>query len=143
MNKLSLIIFFLFISFSFNILNAQTSNHPTVDKLEVSYRETDIATVDTFKMVTFQSVITLKIGVDVSAIHYKIINESNNTIVYQVDYSFNSPIITNPEGIVLFRKDANVLYIMSANEISMNTYLYQITTEDSQGIVSETYSDFK
>jgi hypothetical protein len=122
---------------------AQSLNHPTIDKLEVSYKLPDVSTNDSITMVRSQNVLTLKANVDVSVIYFKILNESNNTIVYQVDYLANSSAITSPEGIVLFRKEANIIYIKSANEIPLNIYLYQITTEDSQGIVSEVYTDIK
>lgn len=135
------VVFFCFVLILSNIIIV-AQNHPTIDKLEVSYKESSVL-IDTINMVRSQSVLTLKANTDVSVIHFKIINESNNTTAYQVDYLGNSPAITNPEGIVLFKKEANLIYIKSAIEIPLNAYLYQITTEDSQGIVSEIYSDFK
>lgn len=122
-------------------LFSQNNAHPTIDKLEVSYKIAD--GIDTINMVRSQSEILLKSNADVTVLHFKIMNEANNSIVYQVDYSMSSPAITNAEGIVLFRKEANLIFIKSATLIPLIGYLYQITTEDSQGIVSEIYSDFK
>lgn len=135
---------FICITLFFLYLNtqAQTINHSTINQLEVSYKDSDIIIEDTIKMVRSQSSITLKSDTNLTAIHFKIIKESNNSVIYQVDYLMSSPTVTNPNGVVLFKKEGNVIYINSSFEIPLNLYQYQITTENSQGILSEPFTEF-
>lgn len=127
-----------FLCLCFNI-QAQNTEHLTIDKLEVSYKEPDIMAMDTIKMVRSQSIITLKSDTNVAVIHFKIIKETDNSVMYQVDYLMNSATITNTEGIIVFKKEGNIIYINSSSQIPLNMYLYQITTEDAQGNISEPF----
>ena len=129
-------LFILFFSSSFF---AQTAEHSTIARLEVSYKEPDITMMDTLKLVRAQSVITLKSDVNVTTIHLKIIKELDNSVIYQVDQLVNSSTITNPEGIILFKREGNVIYINSPSMMPLNLYQYYITTEDAQGQLSEPF----
>lgn len=129
-----------FLCLCFNI-QAQYTEHSSIDKLEVSYKEPDIMVMDTIKMVRSQSVITLKSDTNVSVIHFKIIKETDNSVMYQVDYLTNSATITNTEGVIVFKKEGNIIYINSSIEVPLNIYKYQIITENSAGILSEPFTE--
>ena len=129
-----------FLSLYFNI-QAQSTDHSTIARLEVSYKEPDITMMDTLKLVRAQSVITLKSDVNVTTIHLKIIKELDNSVIYQVDQLVNSSTITKPDGTILFKKEGNTIYINSSSLIPLNLYQYQITTEDVQGTLSDIFTE--
>lgn len=136
-------LFLLSLVFFSTFLLAQNTTHPTIESLEVSYKDPEQILVDSLRLIRSQSVIKLKDETNITILHFKIINESDNNIVYQVDYNLNSPVIANEEGVILFKKDGNLCHVSSWPEMPLKLYLYQITTENSQGEISEVYSDFK
>ena len=133
-------LFFLFLLFGLNSI-AQNTNHTTVKNLEVFYRDSDNLNLDTIKLVKVNAIVTLNNSSDISQISYKIINGSN--VIYQVEYLINTSPIINAEGQLLFKKEGDMVFINTPNEIPLNGYTIEITTKNALGEISETYSDLK
>lgn len=129
---------------SFKTIIAQNPVHSTIEKLEVVYREsekTDTTLFSNDKKVVTVIVINLKDQAQVSKIHLKVIKEIDNSIMYQEDYMMTSDSVVASNGDILFLKNGNVVNITSANAFVFGLYLYEITTEDNQGILSEVFSE--
>jgi len=124
-----------------NGISQETSNTSAIQKLEVSYKEPDLPTMDSVKMVRMQSVITFENDSSIKKIHLKIVNPENSNIIYQVDYDLDSQVIKNEDNIILFKRESKICYINSSPLIPLELYQYQITTENSQGILSEVFAE--
>lgn len=137
-----IVILFAFFTLLSCVVSGQNFNHPTINNLDVSYKESSVQT-DTVKKVMLKSIVSLKSSSSVSIIHFKVIETSDNSVIYHVNYAVNSNTITSSDGIVLFKKDGENYFINAASEILLKSYLFEITTEDAQGNLSEVYSVIK
>ena len=137
---MKLILFFLLTGFS---VAAQVTNHPTINQLDVSYKEPTTPVADTLHLVRSQCTITLKADSNVTALHLKILREIDNSLLYEVNYNVFSAPVSDSDNILLFKKEGMVCYIASATMIPLSAYRYEITTEDAAGNISEVYTDIK
>jgi hypothetical protein len=137
---MKLTLFFLLTCFG---VMSQTINHPTIAKFDVVYKESSTSQIDTIKTVRIHAFVTLTNEASVSDIYFKVRDNLNNSIVYEVTYPINSSIITNEEGIVIFKREGLDFFIVSSSELPLNYYLYEISTKDSQGVLTEVYSSLK
>lgn len=136
-----------FISFFlFSKLVAQTnSSHPTISDVKIAYKSipqsTSNAVSTSFNMsVIPQATVTLVSNANVSKIYFKIINTSNNSVIYQANYSVNSAVVTNSSGRKLFENTNGIFFISNGQTTALNAYLFEITTEDNQQVMSPVYS---
>lgn len=138
------------VAFGFLILpklSAQNNlNHPTISSIKVMYKSVPQTTTVANQALGFElkaipnATINLVGSANVSKVYFKIINAQTNVILYDVNYQINSGVILNTEGKKLFENINGVLFISPGQSISLKPYTYQITTEDSQQIMSPVYS---
>lgn len=121
----------------------ETLQYSSIESLSVEYSVTNTDIFDTLSRVVSKSIITLKSNSNVSVLHFKILNTVDQSVVYKADYSMNVSPVMSAGGIILFKKEAAVCYITSAMSMPIGMYQYQLTTEDSQGVISEVYTEFK
>ncbi|MGZ3884332.1 MAG: hypothetical protein ACXVPQ_11150 [Bacteroidia bacterium] len=122
---------------------AQIIDHPTIDKLKVGYMSSgETVSVTNGKpniKVFADAEIRLKSLSNLSKIYFKILNKATNAVLYQVSYSINSnPVIQ--QGRKIFTKDGLVIHIGDPQSILLDTYLYQVTTEDNSGTQTIAFS---
>ncbi|MGZ3884389.1 MAG: hypothetical protein ACXVPQ_11015 [Bacteroidia bacterium] len=125
---------------------AQTPNHPTVEKIKVGYKPVPGSaltntTAGKPDIKVFPDVsITLKNTGTVSKVYLKILNKTDNSTIYQINYSLSSQAVTDAQGLKLFYRDNAIVHIGDPNAMSLDTYKYQVITEDAQGHQSVEYT---
>lgn len=140
------VLFVLVLNFSFFFdLKSQADSQLYIEKLEVSYKQADFlegASTDSVIKYSPQISFQLKNGSGVSKLYCKMIDESSNAVLLDVNYLLNSVPVLDQTGKKVFYKDEQGVYhIRPANRIPLNLYLYQIVTEDSQGNQSPSFSE--
>lgn len=139
--KKSIIILSLVMSFVFaNETKAQT--HPTVEKIEVSYKAVPQGTATSLANIQCipQATITLHSSNDISKVYLRIINPQTNAVVFQVNYPMNASTTSNQNGFKLFEVSGDKVYISSGEQITLKPYLYEIKTENNQNVISTVYT---
>jgi hypothetical protein len=121
---------------------SQNAAHPTIDKVQVSYKAITTGSVSISNgrpdiKVMPEATVTLK--ATASKIYFKMMDAQNN-LLYNVNYSLSSSAITNPQGVKLFYKEGNTVHIGDANTRSLMQYKYEVYTEDSQGNATPLFS---
>jgi hypothetical protein len=143
MKKIVLVFIAIIILDNSNLFS-QVSNHPTIDKVKVGYKAIAGTPTNTNGkpniMVLPEATINLKSLSGVSKIYMKILNRSDNNLVYQINYSVMSSPVTNSQGVKLFYRDNLIIHIGSPDIVSLNQYLYEVVTEDSQSNQTIVYS---
>lgn len=124
-------------------INAQT--HSTISGLGVSYKPAATANgganLSDLKC-SPQATVALKSNSGASKIYIKILNAEDSSVVFQTNYSFSaSPVVIN--GVKLFEKAGDTVYINCEQLLTLKPYIYQIQTADSQNNLTEVYSDTK
>jgi hypothetical protein len=115
---------------------AQVSNHPSIKKMEVSYSPVASANTSSPEIsVKWTAAITLQTGFNAAKIILTVKDEQTLAVIYQVNYTIASADVMN-NGIVLYKKDGDTLYITNPASIPLKPYIYELYTED----VSETKS---
>lgn len=124
------------------MLFSQNMNHPTIDKVQTSYKAVPSSSIpppggSPNISVRAETSITLKTtGTD--KIYLKMMDAQNN-ILYQVNYGVNAQALTDAQGNKLFYKEGNIIHIGNPNTLSLKPYKYEIYTEDGQGNASLKY----
>ncbi|MDO9000243.1 MAG: hypothetical protein Q7W45_10800 [Bacteroidota bacterium] len=132
------------------IANSQVNtSHPTISSFNVSYKSAPQPSVNTtpasfpeFKVIP-QATITLVSSNNVSKIYFKILNVSNDSIVYQINYLLSSPVVINNSGKKLFENVNGIIFISNGQEFGLKPYKYEITTENTQTNLSPVFSAIK
>lgn len=123
---------------------AQTIDHPTIGKMEVSYKQVEGAEIMGAENITYfpQLTVQLKNETTVSKLYLKVINEANSSVMIDVNYSLSSLPVQDQSGKMVFYKDEQGIYhITPSVQIPLNMYLFQLITEDQQGNQSEVFSE--
>ena len=122
-------------------LKAQEINHPTVASFEVVYTEDPKSNFvpDSVRRVRVNAHLTLRAGASASRIHLIIKDQVSDAVVYEATYSLGSSDIINDEGITLYKKEEDSIYISSPGFMALTTYKYEVSTEDSEAVVSPIY----
>jgi hypothetical protein len=124
---------------------AQTINHPVLEKVQVSYKPVktaspaSVATAAPSIKVTGTVNVTLKAGYDAAKIYLKIKDKQTQVTVYEVNYMINSADV-NDHGIIVYKKQDNILYITNPAVVTLKPYVYELYTEDGAGNQSVVYS---
>ena len=126
---------------------SQTVTPSGINSIEVNYKLSNELTPDTnatagpLIKVLPETTINLISTANISKIYFKIIDRSDNSVLYSVNYNITSSAITNDDGITLFLRDSNVVHINSPNSLTLTTYSYELITEDTQGNLSTPFSE--
>ncbi len=134
----------LIILFSVTKTVAQTIDHSTIGKLEVSYKQVEGAEIMGTENIMYfpQFTVQLKNETAVSKLYLKVINETNSSVMIDVNYLLSSLPIQDQSGKVVFYKDQQGIFqITPSVQIPLNLYLFQLITEDQQGNQSEIFSE--
>jgi hypothetical protein len=122
---------------------AQSTNHPTIDSVRVSYRAVPQGTA----AVNFSNIlavpegkIKLKSGAAAGRIYFKLQGISPPTVLYQVDYSLDSRPVYDSSGKKLFERNGNRVFISSGQPLMLKPYSIKVQTEDSLKNLSPIYS---
>jgi hypothetical protein len=118
-------------------LFSQNQTHPIIDTVEISYMS---ASND---LVLPETIIHLKTGDAIAKVYWKIIDPTNNAVVYDVNYSVNVMPVISSNGTVLCLKNNTIIQVLGTTPLPLKTYTYQIKTEDIQGNISVIYSVIK
>lgn len=139
------VLFLLVFSFLFFFdTKSQIDVQSPIEKLEVSYKQVDLVEVTIEENTKYLPQITFQLlsGSNVSKLYYKIIDESSNTVLVDVNYLLSSIPVLDQAGKKIFYKDEqDVYHIMPAIQIPLKAYLFQLITEDSQGNQSPILSE--
>lgn len=121
-------------------------NHATIDSVSALYKPVQSAVdasqnsgIPEIKVIS-ETIISLKSNGAVSKVYLKIFDKLHATELYAINYSTNSAIVKNAEGLVLFFNDGNNVHVTCPNVRLLDLYTYDITTEDASGKLSEVYS---
>jgi len=121
----------------------QDQNHPTIASVKVKYKAVPQGTLAPGAIPSIQSIpegiVTLKQNVNVATIYLKIINTTSNTILYQVNYPINSPVVTNNQAKKLFENNNGAIFISNGEALILKPYVFEIQTADGQGNLSPIY----
>ena len=122
-------------------LKAQEIDHPTIASLEVVYTEDPKGNFvpDSVRNVRVNIHLMLRTGASASNIHLIIKDPMSDAVVYEVTYSLGSSAVINDEGITLYKKEGSGIYISSPGFVALTTYKYEVSTEDSEAVVSPVY----
>lgn len=124
---------------------SQTVTPISISSIEVNYKLSNPLGADTnatpLVNVLPEATINLSSTTNISKIYFKIINPTDNSVLYNVNYDINSSTITNSEGLTLFLRNNAIIYINSPNSLSLTAYSYEIITEDTQGNLSTPFSE--
>ncbi|MCA6435098.1 MAG: hypothetical protein ACK5QC_01905 [Bacteroidota bacterium] len=116
-----------------------TNSHPTIDSVKVKYSSASNADIGSLTGIP-TATITLKNAINASKIYLKIVDKTNNNIVYQINYNLTSPTIINNQQKLLFEKSNNKVYISNGLPLPLKPYAFEIKTEDSQNIQTQIFS---
>ncbi len=124
---------------------AQVLNHPVIEKVQVMYKP-DKAVSGAAHEVSSPSIkvkgttnITLKSDFEAAKIYLKIKDKQTQVVVYEVNYVINSSDIFD-QGLILYKKQGNVLSITNPATITLKPYVYELCTEDAAGGKSNVYT---
>ena len=116
-------------------------SHSTISSVKVSYKSVSQTTASISAINGIpQTTITLAPSANASKIHFKILDNLTNAILYEINYSTNSQAIINNTGIKLFEKIGNLIYISNGIELPLRPYKYQLQTQDNLGNNSALYT---
>lgn len=143
--KKTILIPLLFICFSKTSLFSQDMPHNTINSIEVLYKSLPPVLGDNSPGIKTRATaqIFLKSDSLISKIYFKILNTTNDVLVYQVEYNLVTSPITSIDGFNLFEKIGNEISITCPNAVILKPYIFQIETEDNLGVKSEIYSAIK
>lgn len=116
-------------------LYCQSTLPSLVQDLNVTYAIQ--STPDSIPLVIPQAKINLKNTTGIQAIHLIILNDNDSTM-YRADYSLSASPVLSSTGSTLFSVSGNLLSI-NADVIRLDTYTFQIITEDTSGNLSTPY----
>lgn len=141
----------LFIAFIINILflpvllKAQSNNnlisngHPTIKSFALKFDDANTTQVSTNidSLVYINYVVVLKDTNNTNKIHVRISNGLNTDgSVYQVNYSINPKLVTNSLGKILFKREKDVVFILTVTSLQMADLNYEVATENFTGQIS-------
>jgi hypothetical protein len=124
---------------------AQTANHPVIEKVQVMYKP-DKSVSNTATGVSSPNIqvngivhVTLKSGYDADKLYLKIRDKQTQAQVYDIHYTIGSADVTN-QGVLLYKKQGNVLSITNPAVLTLKPYVYELYTEDAEGNKSSVYT---
>ena len=140
----------LFIVFIINILflpvllKAQSNNivsngHPTIKSFALKFDDANTAQVSTNidSLVYINYVVVLKDTNNTNKIHVRISNGLNTDgSVYQVNYSITPKLVANNFGKILFKREKDVVFILTITSLQMADLNYEVATENFTGQIS-------
>lgn len=124
---------------------AQAPPHPVIENLKVIYKPVKEAVPSGTLAITpgikvkGTAVISLKEGFDAAKIVIRILERQSKAVVYQVTYVINAPEVRE-QGLLLYKKEGNVVSITNPGTVSLKPYVYEVYTEDEGATKSSVYS---
>lgn len=135
--KLSKVIFALFL-LSTSVAFSQT--HPTISTVQVKYKASQTSNSSLNFQTIPEATILLNNGSGATKIFFQIVDQSTNTILYDVNYNLNSPVVNDNLGHKMFEHSNNEVFISSGQILTLKPYLYKIYTQDNQSNSSTIFS---
>lgn len=123
---------------------AQSLNHPVIEKVQVMYKPNKAVTASEKTSspeikVNGTTHVTLKSGAEAAKVYLKIKDKQTQAVIYEVNYVINSSDVTD-QGVILYRKQGNVLAISNPTTVTLKPYVYELYTEDAAGGKSSVYT---
>ena len=123
---------------------AQILDHPVIDKVQVMYKpnKTVASSGQTSSpeiKVNGTTNVTLKNGSGAVKVYLKIKDKQTQAVVYEVNYLVNSSDVS-AHGVILYKKQGNVLSITNPAIVTLKPYVYELYTEDATGSKSNVYT---
>lgn len=124
---------------------AQILNHPVIEKVQVMYKPNKTittsgqATSSPEIKVNGTTNVTLKNGSEAVKVYLKIKDKQTQAVVYDVNYVINSSDVSD-QGVILYKKQGNVLSITNPAIVTLKPYVYELYTEDAAGSKSSIYT---
>jgi hypothetical protein len=136
--------FFIFSIYFSSKLNAQSINtlengHPTIKSFALKFDDansTQVATnIDSLVFVNY--VVGLKDTSNTKKIHVRISNGLNTDgSIFQVNYLINPKLVTNNLGAIVFKREKDVVYILTVSTSQMADLNFEVATENFTGQIS-------
>lgn len=99
----------------------------------------DVSTVKAYSEITLDFISLA----NVEKINIRIIDGTNQSNLFNLGYQLSSSKITSEDGLVLFERDGNKVFVSSPNPMPITPYRYEIETEDQNQNVSLIFSEIK
>lgn len=128
----------LFILLQLNYLKSQS--HSTINEVKVGYKpvtSTNSVNPTSFMQCAPVATITLKSNINPSKIYLKILDKTDNTVIYDINYLLNQEPVYNQTGDILFKKEGSVVIIRANTIVGLKPYKYELATENDSNIKSE------
>lgn len=113
---------------------AQTSQ--PVDTIKVAYMDIN----DPQGFVLSEATVHLSTTSGVSKVYFKIINPTDSSVVYDVNYAMSASLVTDASGLPLCLIDGTSVQVINPNPLPLQAYTYQVQTEDANGNKSTAYT---
>jgi len=124
---------------------AQTLNHPVIEKVQVMYKPdksvsglSHEGSSPNIKVNGTISVI-LKSDSEAAKIYLKIKDKQTQAVIYDVNYLISSADVSE-QGVLLYKKQGNVLSVTNPTVVTLMPYVYELYTEDAAGSKSNVYT---
>lgn len=143
--KVSLVVVFLF-ALTLGLSSQTATTHPTINDVVVFYSSSPQTTLSgsSNSPMAIASIpnatVSLKSQVNIAKIHLKIVNLANDSILYNINYTINSSIVTNSSGKKLFENNNGSIYVSPGFAMPLKPYSYKVSTEDTLQILSPVFS---
>ena len=119
--------------------NGQGNGHSTIKSFALKYEDGNPAQVSTTmdSSVYINYVVELKDTNAVNKVYVRISNGQNTDgSVYQVNYTITPSIVTNNLGRVLFKREKEILYILTVSSTQLADLNFEVATENYSGQIS-------
>lgn len=142
MKKLMLLLLFLLPGLSVKLMSQNNSNHPSISSVSVRYKAAPQGTVNSVLNIQAvpEATVSLVANSGATKIYFKIIDNTSNTVVYQVNYSLSSGTVTNGQGKKLFENSNGVLFISNGSPVTLKPYKFELYTENAQSVATPVFS---
>jgi len=125
--------------------SAQNINHPVIEKVQALYKPDKSVSGSVHEAgspnikVKGTVSITLKSGYEADKLYLKIRDNQTQALVYDVNYTISSADVTD-QGVLLYKKQGNVLTVTNPAIVTLKPYIYELYTEDAAGNKSSVYT---
>ncbi len=124
---------------------AQSLNHPVIEKVQVIYKPVKSAP-DSVQgpaspniSVNGTTHISLRSGNNAAKVYLRIKDKQNQALIYDVNYPV-SPSDVSDHGVILYKREGNIISITNPSVVSLKPYVYELYTEDAAGHKSSIYT---
>lgn len=142
--KKSVLIFLILLAV--NVLKSQTAPllvHETISNAEVIYQNNSSVTTGTVIMVVPSITLSLKADSNLVKINFRLYDNDTKTLLHQGIYEISQAPVNNNSGQLLFTYSNLMVKLSNGEPLLLKPYLFEFSTENSAGEISEPYSVIK